>query len=109
MADEKDRYGDKLRDAEKAREDKYFAERDRALLDKLRASKTADDEETLAQLALMRCPKDGTRLAQKTHLDVTFEECPRCEGIWFDKGEMEEHSKRESSGWLARYFGRNRS
>ena len=31
-ADEKDRLGDKLRDVERAREDLYFAERDRQLL-----------------------------------------------------------------------------
>lgn len=35
--DEKDRFGDKLRDAEKAKEDQFFAERERQLLDKLRA------------------------------------------------------------------------
>jgi hypothetical protein len=106
MPDEKDRYGDKLRDVEKAREDKYFAERDRGLLEKLRASKAADDEQTLQQLALMRCPKDGSHLEQKNHLDVTFEQCPRCDGIWLDKGELAELGKRESSGWLARYLGR---
>ena len=37
--EEKDRLGDKLRDAERAREDQYFAERDRQLIDRLRQSK----------------------------------------------------------------------
>jgi hypothetical protein len=32
----KDRLGDKLRDAEKAREDQYFAKRDKELLQKLK-------------------------------------------------------------------------
>jgi hypothetical protein len=36
MAEEKDRLGNKLRDAEKGREDDYFARRDRELLAKLR-------------------------------------------------------------------------
>lgn len=36
MDAEKDRWGDKLHDVEKAREDKYFAERDREMLEKLR-------------------------------------------------------------------------
>ena len=34
--DQKDRLGDKLRDLEKAREDDYFARRDRELLEKMR-------------------------------------------------------------------------
>jgi len=46
--DNKDRFGEKLRDAEKAREDEYFARRDRELLEKIRkeqaAGETATDE-----------------------------------------------------------------
>ena len=34
---EKDRLGDKLKDAERAREEKFFAEREKELLAKLRA------------------------------------------------------------------------
>lgn len=37
--DQKDRFGDKLRDIEKGREDDYFARRDRELLEKMRRSK----------------------------------------------------------------------
>lgn len=37
--DEKDRYGDKLRELERAREDKYFADKDKELLEKLRHQK----------------------------------------------------------------------
>jgi hypothetical protein len=107
MAEEKDRYGDKLHDAEKAREDEYFAERDRELLQKLKAETATDNEQTIRELARMRCPKDGTHLTQTKHLDVTVEECPQCKGIWLDKGVLEELSHRESAGWLARYLGRN--
>lgn len=43
MANEqKDRFGDKLRDAEKAREDEYFARRDRELLEKMRRQRSGD-------------------------------------------------------------------
>ncbi|MEW6270484.1 MAG: hypothetical protein AB1689_14430 [Thermodesulfobacteriota bacterium] len=38
---EKDRLGDKLRDLEHAREDLYFAERDRRLIENLRAQSAA--------------------------------------------------------------------
>lgn len=36
MDDEKDRFGDKLRDVEKAREDQWALEEDRKLIEKLR-------------------------------------------------------------------------
>lgn len=48
MANEqKDRFGDKLRDAEKGREDEYFARRDRELLEKMRRRppEGADDQD----------------------------------------------------------------
>jgi len=35
--DPKDRFGDKLRDAEKAREEQYFAKREKELLEKMKA------------------------------------------------------------------------
>ena len=35
MADDKDRFGNKLRDKERGEEDRYFSERDRALVEKL--------------------------------------------------------------------------
>jgi len=47
MADEKDeknRLGDKLRDKERAEEDKFFREREKAALEKLRQKQQADKE-----------------------------------------------------------------
>ncbi len=42
--DSKDRLGDKLRDLEKAREDDYFARRDRELLEKLKRDQDGKTE-----------------------------------------------------------------
>ena len=42
MGNGRDRFGDKLRDKEKADEDRYFAERDRELLRKMK-EKAAED------------------------------------------------------------------
>jgi hypothetical protein len=108
MPDEKDRYGDKLREVERAREDKYFGDRDRDLVEKMRAQDTTQHEAEARTEALMRCPKDGERLNTTSHLGITVEECPRCGGMWIDKGELEELATRESSGWLARFLGRSR-
>jgi len=103
---EKDRFGDKLRDVEKAREDKFFAERDRELIQKLKAQAGSQEEQTVRELARMRCPKCGDRLAARIQLDVAIEECPSGHGVWLDTGELEKLKARESSGWLARFLGR---
>lgn len=108
MAEEKDRYGDKLHDAERAREDKYFGERDRELLNKLRTNVAGKDDAEARLAAHMRCPKDGERLASRTHVGITVDECPACGGTWLDKGELEKLAQRESSGWLARFLGYSR-
>lgn len=103
---EKDRFGDKLRDVEKAREDTFFAERDRELLKKLKAESGAQQEQTVRELAHMRCPKCGEHLQVRTKLDVELDECPKGHGMWLDAGELDKLSERESSGWLSRFLGR---
>ncbi len=105
--DEKDRLGDKLRDVEKGREDKYFADRDRELLLKAKAERSSQDELQLKE-AGMHCPKCGERLTTVQHLDVTVDECPACRGMRLDKRELEEIARRENTGWFARYLGRGR-
>jgi len=104
MADEKDRLGNKLHDIERGREDQYFAQRDRELLEKLRKAKAQDQEAALREASLGRCPKCGRRLEARTELGVTADECPGCGGIWLDKEEHEALAKRETEGWLARLW-----
>ena len=53
MADEKDRFGETMRLVERAKEDIYFAERDRALLEKLRGQLRKVEK----RAAEFRCPK----------------------------------------------------
>ena len=105
MIDEKDRLGDKLREAERAREDEYFARRDRELLEKLRGQKDEDVEETLKRVALMRCPKCGVALDSRRMHGVNVDHCPKCDGIWLDRGELEAISGSESGGWIRRWLG----
>jgi len=105
--DEKDKLGTKLRDKEKAEEDRYFAQRDRELLEKLKQEKAAVEEAALSQQARMRCPKCGTKLTAIEHHGVTVEECPSCQGMWLDRGELETLAQRENEGWLARFIRRS--
>ena len=101
---EKDRFGDKLRDKEKAEEDRYFAERDKAALDKLRGQRDAEQEAAARESAKGRCPKDGTRLSTRTTDGVEIDECGTCGGLWLDAGELQALSQRESEGWLGRFL-----
>ena len=66
---EKDSLGEKLHQKEKAEEDRYFAERDKALLEKLRGEKAAG-----------RCPTCGTALVEVERQGKTSHECPACRG-----------------------------
>jgi rubrerythrin len=61
MVDDKDRFGDKLREKEKAEEDRFFAERDKQLLEKLR-----------------HCPTCGGHLVTVERDGHAVTECPTC-------------------------------
>lgn len=56
----KDRLGEKLRDLEHAREDVFFAQRDRELIEKLRAQGEGWRAEVTDLLALVRAVADGS-------------------------------------------------
>lgn len=105
--DEKDRLGTKLRDKERAEEDRYFAQRDRELIEKLKQQQLAAEEAAARQQALMRCPKCGTQLHTVEYHGVTVEECPSCQGMWLDKGELTTLAQRENEGWFTRWLRRS--
>jgi len=104
MADEKDRFGDKLREAERGREDQYFAERDREAIAKLKSAEGAEVDEALRGGALGRCPKDGEPLRDRKLHGVAVEECPKCQGMWLDAGEWKVLADRERGGFFGRWF-----
>ena len=106
MVDEKDRFGDKLRQKEKADEDRYFAQRDKALLEKIKQQQASTQEDDVRAQARMRCPKDGTPLASLEQHGVTVEQCPTCHGLWLDAGELQQLAGRERDSWLGRFFFR---
>jgi len=101
---EKDPFGDKLREKERAEEDLFFAKRDREALEKLRGGDQAAREAATRELARGRCPRDGVLLDHRSIDGVDVDECRTCHGIWLDKGELESLSRRESEGWLGKLF-----
>ena len=102
MTTEKDRFGDKLRDVEKAREDMYFAKRDKELIEKLKREKEQQFKGELRAAAAMVCPRCGAELAERVEHGVRVDECPSCGGIWLDKGEFEVLAQHEAGGWFSR-------
>ena len=37
----------------------------------------------------MKCPRDGTALAKVNLLNLELDKCHKCDGVWFDNGELE--------------------
>jgi Zn-finger nucleic acid-binding protein len=39
--------------------------------------------------SVINCPRDHTPMEKKTREGITIDKCPKCGGLWLDKGEME--------------------
>jgi hypothetical protein len=108
MVDEKDRLGDTLHKKERAEEDRFFAQREKELIERLRQKMSAAELKEVRALAHMRCPRCGAKLATADHQGVKVEECPDCQGVWLDKGDLETLGARERDSWIGRYVQRPR-
>lgn len=100
MADEKDRFGEIMRLAERAKEDIFFAERDRELLAKLKAQlqkvKKTDSG--------LRCPKCPGLLESYTFQGYALDRCDQCGGVWMDQGELEGVIRKVNRGPLGEWI-----
>jgi hypothetical protein len=92
MAIEKDPWGDKLRAAERAREDLYFAKIDQALIERLRRQRAAADKEG------GDCPRCRETLRSGLWRDLEIEFCPSCGGLWLDPGDLLHLAQRQDVG-----------
>jgi len=101
---EKDRLGDKLREAERGREDQYFAERDRKLVEEIKKAKATVADAKVKDAVLGRCPKCGAELQARSLHEIKLDECPSCHGVWLEAGELQELARREDEGWIARWL-----
>ena len=99
--DEKDRWGRKLHDNERGREEQYFAEREREMIAKLRQRPA--DGATQATSPL-QCPRCGVDLTTKRYDEVPAAACGGCGGVWLEQGALETLARREAVGWLARLW-----
>ena len=100
MASEKDRFGDTMKLMERAKEDIFFAERDRELIAKLKARlRPAPRQETT-----LHCPKCPGRLETFKFEGFTLDRCSTCGGVWMDEGELEGVIRKISRGPLGAWI-----
>ena len=45
----------------------------------------------------MRCPIDGTELVMSDRAGVEIDYCPKCRGVWLDRGELDKIIERSSA------------
>lgn len=84
MNDEKDRFGDKLHDLEKAREDQWAREEDRQLIEKLHQK----------QMSELHCPRCNAKLAARIEAGIAMLACPDDHGAWLDHQTLQQLEKR---------------
>ena len=79
-------------------EEEYFAKREAELKERRRSAsmEAAKDEER--QSHYMKCPKCGDDLHVEEYHGVEIDRCSACNGIWFDAGEAELLTEKESAG-----------
>jgi hypothetical protein len=86
---------------DRTREDQWFLENEKHLVDVARAAREKREAERktlereaerrkLKELHFMKCPKCGHDMKEKVVEGVTVEQCTFCEGIYFDAGELEQ-------------------
>ena len=82
-------------------EEEYFAQVDADLRKELRARADAERGANMAS-DRNKCPRDGTTMVAREFGSVTIDQCPQCEGIWLDKGELDilATGKAEHSGFV---------
>jgi len=100
MENEKDRFGETMRLVERAKEDIYFAERDRELLEKLRGQLRKVEKLE----AETHCPKCPGKLESYTFQGFALDRCHKCGGIWLDNGELEGIVRKISRGPLGAWL-----
>jgi hypothetical protein len=80
-----------------AREEGWFAENEAKLIEEARARRKADEKKRLSAEQEARrlahwhkCPKCGADMAVQKVSDIEVEKCTSCEGVFFDRGELDE-------------------
>jgi hypothetical protein len=79
MDDQKDRFGDKIRDLEKVREDQWARDQDRVLIEKMRAQQRGE----------LHCPRCAAQLVSQAGGELAIMACPNGHGAWLEGSALE--------------------
>lgn len=104
MENEKDRFGEK-QFMERAKEDFYFAAKDRELIEEMKAQ-VQKVEAAMREGHALTCPKCAGKLESYRFMEFVLDRCESCEGIWLDKGELEGILRRAARGPLGAFLDR---
>ncbi|MFH1561964.1 MAG: zf-TFIIB domain-containing protein [Nitrospirota bacterium] len=86
-------------------EDKWFKEHEEDLIEAAKEKKRIEEEGRAKEIHFMHCPKCGQELHHVELEGITLDKCNKCQGLWFDKGELEELHKREEEH-KHKFFGK---
>lgn len=90
-----------LDDRGRALENEYFRNKEREILEKMKAKIEAGEAKSLG----LQCPKcDGTLHATDFE-SISIDVCDTCHGVWLDAGELAQVTHKDESGWFGRIFG----
>jgi Zn-finger nucleic acid-binding protein len=102
MEDERNRVQGKPKFVERAGEDIYFAAKDRELIDEMKADwQGVEAAKRKAQRLCAKCPG---KFESYSLMGLVLDRCERCEGIWLNKGELEEISRKAARGPLQNFL-----
>jgi hypothetical protein len=97
---------DAFDDRRKGLEEEYFHRKNQELIEKLREKIKVSEAAKAASTSAMECPRCHGALRESKVDDVSIDVCEKCGGVWLDSGELEQLTKRESSGFFGRLWGK---
>ena len=100
---------DKGKAVEVEHESIWFKEHEQELIEKAKERKKIEEEDALKKTHYMHCPKCGYLLKEIILENISVDKCEGCEGIWFDRGELDQllvHSEEKKASFFRRLFSR---
>ena len=90
-------------DMKKAKEDQYFMNKDKEILDKKHHELELEE---FVKSFKNHCPKCGEKLEEISFHGVNIDKCPSCKGIWLDEGELDALKNEENAkSWFDKFWG----
>lgn len=91
----------------KKKEEQWVKEQEQKLIDEMKKKRAEKEKQKLCEeeekkrkelkdLHYMRCPKCGFEMKEFSLEDIKLDKCSCCEGIFFDRGELEELLKKKA-------------